>query len=211
MFGYLYIMSENFSNEQQNLSIGNPSSPLQKKTNKEKTHKVILLVISTVLLSFLSGFIAGGAAYFLTSKIVKTGKLNNFQTNNSKNQEIIKERLIEEDSTVIEAVEKNSPAVVSIIISKDVPRFRSFFFDDPFSFDFDPFGFKKENETEKQKIGGGSGFFVSSDGMIVTNKHVVSDVSAEYTVVTNDGKEYKAKVLARHPYLDIAIMEKTFR
>jgi serine protease Do len=43
--------------------------------------------------------------------------------------------------------------------------------------------------------------------MIITNKHVVSDLNAEYTVITNDGKEYSARVLARDVNKDIAIIK----
>jgi S1-C subfamily serine protease len=43
--------------------------------------------------------------------------------------------------------------------------------------------------------------------MIVTNKHVVSDTTAEYTVITNDDKEHKAGVLAQDPVNDIAVIK----
>ena len=43
--------------------------------------------------------------------------------------------------------------------------------------------------------------------MILTNKHVVFDTAAEYTVVTNDGKEYAGHVLARDPISDIAVVK----
>jgi S1-C subfamily serine protease len=58
-------------------------------------------------------------------------------------------------------------------------------------------------------VGGGSGFIVSSDGMILTNKHVVSDTTASYSVVTNDGKKYEAKVLARDGVQDLAVLKIT--
>ena len=56
-------------------------------------------------------------------------------------------------------------------------------------------------------MGGGRGFIVSGDGVILTNKHVVSDTEAQYTVLTNDGKKYSAKVLARDSNIDIAIIK----
>ena len=56
-------------------------------------------------------------------------------------------------------------------------------------------------------MGSGTGFFVSTDGLVVTNKHVVSDVTAEYTVVLSGGKEYPAKVLARATNRDIAVLK----
>jgi len=61
--------------------------------------------------------------------------------------------------------------------------------------------------SQEQQIGAGTGFFVTSDGMIVTNKHVVSDTTADYSVVTSDGKTHQAKVLARDPVQDIAVIK----
>ena len=60
---------------------------------------------------------------------------------------------------------------------------------------------------ELREVGGGTGFIVSPDGLIVTNKHVVLDEEAEYTVLTNDGQKYPVSVLARDPLQDIAILK----
>ncbi|MFH1759240.1 MAG: trypsin-like peptidase domain-containing protein [Patescibacteria group bacterium] len=57
------------------------------------------------------------------------------------------------------------------------------------------------------KIGSGSGFVVDSKGIILTNKHVVADKNAEYTIITNDNKKFKADVLARDPIDDVAILK----
>jgi S1-C subfamily serine protease len=56
------------------------------------------------------------------------------------------------------------------------------------------------------QVGGGSGFIVHDDGIILTNKHVIMDSKAEYTVLTNDGKKYKAEILSRDPINDVAII-----
>ncbi len=117
-----------------------------------------------------------------------------------------------EESLLVSLVEKSTSGVVSVVISKDVPKYRSFFDDPNFpSFFFGrPFGGdanSNQGETEKQTIGEGSGFFVSSDGTIVTNKHVVEDLQADYTVITSDKKEHVARVLARDPVQDIAILK----
>jgi Trypsin-like serine proteases, typically periplasmic, contain C-terminal PDZ domain len=108
--------------------------------------------------------------------------------------------------------------VVSIIISKDVPVFEQYY-TNPFE-DIPPewqeffgpfFQFKipqyRQKGTEKQEIGGGTGFIVSSDGLILTNKHVVSDKNASYTVYLNTGEKYEAKVLAVDPIDDIALIK----
>lgn len=116
-----------------------------------------------------------------------------------------------EESLLVDLVDKTTNAVVSVVITKDVPKYRSLFDAPGFPFFFnDPFGDRgnmNSGETEKQTVGEGSGFLVSSDGTIVTNKHVVDDMQAEYTVITNDKIEHPARVLARDPIQDIAILK----
>jgi serine protease Do len=52
----------------------------------------------------------------------------------------------------------------------------------------------------------GSGFFISEDGYIVTNNHVVSKAS-EVTVRTADGKDYRAKVVGTDAKTDLALLK----
>ena len=47
------------------------------------------------------------------------------------------------------------------------------------------------------------------DGLILTNKHVIDDASAEYTVILNDGRWFTANILTRDPINDIAIPRST--
>lgn len=115
---------------------------------------------------------------------------------------------------IVNAIKTASPAVVSVVVSKDVPIVEQYFVN---PFENDPFFHQffgdvqipqlRQKGFKKEEIGGGSGFAVSSDGLILTNKHVVSDTKAEYTVFTNDGKKYSAKVLARDKVVDIAILK----
>ncbi|MBI5733373.1 MAG: trypsin-like peptidase domain-containing protein, partial [Candidatus Kerfeldbacteria bacterium] len=133
--------------------------------------------------------------------------------------ETVKRDVVSEESRIIDVVEKASPAVVSIVITKDVPIIEQYYQGfDPFGDDFfkDFFGNngfrfripqQKQNGTEKREVGGGSGFFISADGYIVTNKHVVDDDKAEYTVLTNDGKKYDAEILAKDATLEVAILK----
>ena len=132
------------------------------------------------------------------------------------NKEIIeKKSIFSQESFVVDAVKKTNPAVVSIIISKEVPKYETYIDpngqQNPFGDLFPGFSFNipqyRQNGTEKKQIGGGSGFFVSSDGLIVTNKHVVDQKNVEYTVFTNDGKKHVAKVVARDPVLDVALIK----
>jgi len=122
-----------------------------------------------------------------------------------------------EEEVVINVVKKAVPAVVSIVASKDVPQFERYYFnpfgDDPFFREFfgPDFGFDipqyRQKGTTKQRISAGTGFIVSSDGLIVTNKHVVADETAEYTVILNDKRKFNAKILAKDPVQDIAILK----
>ena len=116
--------------------------------------------------------------------------------------------------SIADIAELVSPAVVSVIISKYVPVLEEYYYN-PFEefeqFFGQPFGFQipqyREKGRELQEVGGGTGFIVSSNGLIITNKHVVYDEDAEYTVLTNDGEKYPAPVLARDPVHDIAILD----
>src|SRR5690348_15347109 len=110
----------------------------------------------------------------------------------------------EYDKLPVEAVKKVTPAVVSIVISKLMPKVKHIGFP---GFQ-NPFAQLGDNgEKEKVHVGGGSGFIVHPDGVILTNKHVVFDTDAEYTVVLNDGREFAGKVLARDPVTDIAVVK----
>lgn len=115
-----------------------------------------------------------------------------------------------ERSAVVSSVEAANPAVVSIVVTKDVPTVQSSFRE------YQPFGnlgptfrvpMQVPGETEKREIGGGSGFLVSDDGFIVTNAHVISDQDAEYTVFLNDGTSQEAEIIAVDEMFDIAVIK----
>lgn len=95
--------------------------------------------------------------------------------------------LVSEEEAVIKTYETLLPSVVSILITERVSN--------------------DLGQVSLQETGGGTGFFISTDGLIITNKHVVSQKDVNYTVITNTGKEYVGSVLARDPLFDIAIMK----
>ncbi len=106
-------------------------------------------------------------------------------------------------------IEKIKPSVVTIVATKDISAFREASFDttDPFfNFPYYAPDYDKE-EGEPQKIGGGSGFIVKSNGLILTARHVVGDKSADYTVVTNNGTEYSAEIISLDPLSDVAVIK----
>ncbi|MDE2399958.1 MAG: trypsin-like peptidase domain-containing protein [Patescibacteria group bacterium] len=188
------------------------------------------LIFFTSLLSFLVFMLVGLGivwhyranifAYFAKEYVREAQVANNGDTSSGIFGSSDKSTIFSQDSFVIDAVKKTNPAVVSIIISKQVPKYEAYIdpnqqqlqnpFGDLFP-NFPGFNFNipqyRQNGTEKKDIGGGSGFFVSSDGLIVTNKHVVDQTGVEYTVFTNDGKKHAAKVIAKDPVLDIALIK----
>lgn len=125
--------------------------------------------------------------------------------------------MIDIEKQTIEAVKKVSPAVVSVVMSKIIPTIRQ---SSP-AMPFGPFGLfgvplPEENlpdgggasgPMEKVKVGGGSGFIVHPEGLVLTNKHVVFDPNAEYTVITSDEKEYTGRVVSRDPINDVAVLK----
>ena len=62
-------------------------------------------------------------------------------------------------------------------------------------------------EIRKKLTPSGSGFFVSKDGIVLTNKHIVGDETLEYVVITSDGKTYPAAVISRSSSQDVAVLK----
>jgi serine protease Do len=128
--------------------------------------------------------------------------------------------VVDYENAVVNAAKQASPAVVSVTISENVPvveqcpynpfqgipqQFQQFFNNGNGSSNLTvPCS---TGQTQLQQVGGGSGFIISSDGLILTNKHVVSATGASYSVLTNDGKTYRATVLARDPNQDLAVLK----
>jgi len=115
-----------------------------------------------------------------------------------------KQVVVFEESVITSVVEKSLPAVVTVGIKKTTVS-GGFFEFDPFN-PFSPFrripGQKKKIE---QNIG--SGFIVDSSGLIITNKHVVSDTDASYQILTYDKKKYDVVKIYRDPLNDLAILK----
>lgn len=115
------------------------------------------------------------------------------------------------DETV-RVVEGALPAVVSIIATQELQQLpQSLFFNDfffGFPFEIQPFQAEpQEPRAEKREVANGSGFIVSKEGLVITNKHVVSNTKAEYSVVLNSGETYEAEVLDRDSAQDLAVVK----
>ena len=173
------------------------------------------IIVFTLVMSFLVAGTVGGSTYWKLHK-----EIEELRENLPASQRTTQASLTEQDGylaqtaaeeRIIKVVKEVSPAVVSIILSRDEPVFEQVL-RDPFEDFFgtpSPFRTREleQKGTERREIGGGSGFLVSEDGMILTNKHVVLRDDVEYTVFTNDGESYSAEVLARDPIQDLAVIK----
>ncbi|MDP2909714.1 MAG: trypsin-like peptidase domain-containing protein [bacterium] len=166
---------------------------LKKKKSKKTKSKILVLTVSlSVIFGFLAGAVSGGFLYFNYAGLAKTEQ-----------PMLAYEPQTSQEEAVINVVKESSPAVVSIVVTKDLPVYEQYF-------EYTPFGTnvrQQQKGTQKKELGQGSGFIVSEDGLILTNRHVVLDNEAEYTVFTNSGKKYPAKVIARDPVQDLAVLK----
>jgi S1-C subfamily serine protease len=136
-----------------------------------------LLLVATLCAGFVSGT-AGG--WYAVTRLSSKSSESVPVTNASK-------------EPIADLVDHVMPSVVSInILSKTDEA------SDPFN---------DHSDESSEQIGGGSGFFVSNDGMIVTNRHVLDGEDVEYEVVTSDGRTYPSRVLAIDSVLDLAILK----
>jgi serine protease Do len=164
---------------------------------KKQNFRILIL---SIFLSSIFGFLAGavsGSIFYL--------EVRDYLSDLPLLEKIIKEKTVEkeyipqttQEEAIVQVVNENSPAVVSIVVTQYVEQYY-----------FTPFEETPlQKRIEKKEIVGGTGFLISEDGMILTNKHVVLDTEADYTVLTNDGRQFSAQVLARDPVQDLAILK----
>lgn len=156
-------------------------------------------VIFVIILSFLTGILGGvgGIALVASSpSLQKSVGINAGSGISFAPKGSVENITVKEDSAVVDAVQKVSSSVASVVFTKDVQVIN------PFSF-----GFGQPQSSVQTQQGSGSGFILTSEGLIATNKHVADADGANYSVITSDGKKYDAKVLAKDPATDFAILK----
>lgn len=162
--------------------------------------KGIIVVGLIILAVFIYRIAQFGAFGKITSFTSRMSNLSGKQLTD----DVTANKIYDEESTVTDVVEQALPGVVTIEIHKTQQT------QDRITLDpFDPFGgFQRvpgSSQDIQQNIG--SGFVVSADGMIITNKHVVADTSATYQVITSDEKKYAVENIYRDPLNDLAILK----
>lgn len=150
---------------------------------------IIFILLNLILLGQINGSIPrlnGGSSGTLNQVIPSQNRAQSYN-----------------EETITKSVNEALPSVVTIKISQTINRYSIEF--DPFN-PFSPFRrVPRGSSQSEQNIG--SGFIVKANGVIVTNKHVVSDENASYSIITNDNKEYSVKRIYRDPSNDLAILQ----
>jgi serine protease Do len=114
--------------------------------------------------------------------------------------------------SVTDVVAQANKSVVSIEVSEVVPVYKTIEGTPERREIFPGFYIEVPNTQQEQvgtttrKLGGGSGFFVTSSGMLITNRHVIDHPNAVYTVTTSDGKRYSATLIMKDDTNDIALL-----
>ncbi len=191
--------------------------------NLTKTQLVMLVLLVSFVTSLVTGIVTASLvsqapAPFTQSISRVIEKIVPSVTENNNNQQaaplVIQEPSKEE--LTIKVIKNVSNSVVSVVASKDIPVIEQYYINpfqnDPLFKDLLPdvqIPQYRQNGTQKTQVSSGTGFFISKDGLLLTNKHVVEDTKADYSIVTNSGKKFDAKVLARDPFLDLAILKIT--
>jgi len=162
--------------------------PYYAEIDKKKTNRFgkFLLTVLMIALIFVSGAVGGIGGIILLSQdsnsLAKKLGLSNVTIPTVSTQKIT----VQESSAIIDATKKVANSVVSITLKSTAQNI---------------FG------QTYQTSAAGTGFIITSDGLILTNKHVASDLTAAYTVVTYDGTAYDAKVQSKDPVYDLAVLK----
>lgn len=185
-----------------------------------KTQVVLLVLLVSFVTSMATGIVA--VTLMDQSPPPVTQTINKIvekivQVETSKKEEKPPQTIvINPEDKRVRIIKEIYSAVVSVIATKDIPVVEQYYIDplgDGALKDFRSFfpdvqiPQYRQKGTEKRQVSGGTGFFISKDGLILTNKHVVEDVEAQYSVMPNDGSKLDVKVLARDPIQDIAVLK----
>ncbi|MCX7908256.1 MAG: Do family serine endopeptidase [Ignavibacteria bacterium] len=97
---------------------------------------------------------------------------------------------------------------VKIKSKRNLDKFDIFPFQDenPFFKDWEDFLKRHFEDVDPEMTSAGSGVFVTSDGYIVTNNHVIENAD-EIKVTTFNKKEYKAKIIGSDKWTDLAVIK----
>jgi Do/DeqQ family serine protease len=168
---------------------------------KHSPVKKVISYLSVMLLG--SGLTLGGVYLFNSPQLsARNSNLEDTERVTVGEQEVAN---VPKSSSFVTTVVKNAgPAVVRINSSRTVAARIPSAFNDPFFRQF--FGNNLPNSSQKKvQTGTGSGFIISTDGLILTNSHVV-DGADKVTVALKDGRTLEGKVVGNDNLTDVAVV-----
>jgi 2-alkenal reductase len=155
------------------------------------SHRRILYILFVVIvagISGLSGVAAGSMAVYRA--------VSNASTDEAKTAFVVDETLVTKtkvqlstttyETTIVQAVEKTGPAVVTVVGVNQVKQSVS-------------------GQIEDHPVGG-SGVFISEEGYVITNNHVVENAS-RLSVILANGAELPATLIGTEKYADLAVLK----
>ena len=162
----------------------------------------LALVILLAGVAALSGAAAGGAVVYQVMNRVETARLASAasvteslpasSTSTSKSQSQGTTLMVDTtqiDTTITQAVQKVGPSVVTV--TGTIPGQMTF------------------RGMSSSSTVSGSGVFISSQGYILTNNHVIAGTQGDLTIVLSDGTQETAKIVGADQYSDIAVLKTT--
>lgn len=141
-------------------------------------------ILGLILLICITGYFVLSNSVELSSKLQSFLNLEVGKTQPKEPGNIV---LSQSEKNTVDIVKDSKSAVVSVAISK--------------------ISLSKDSGVLDQSSNIGTGFVIDAQGLIITNQHVVSDLQADYKVVTNDGKEYTVNEIIRDDLNDIALLK----
>lgn len=147
---------------------------------------LLLLVVAVAGLSGLAGAAVGGAVVYRTLRAQTGGTQSALPAINIGPRQTLSLSTTEIETTITQAVKAVGPAVVTVV--GVVPGQQSFF-----------------GQTGDREVSG-SGFFISDEGYLITNNHVVENTTSVRIILSN-GSEQPATVVGADRYNDIAVLK----
>ena len=165
---------------------------LEKSKEGKKKHKIIKIkdpkkagVLAFVIMLVTSSLLLG---IITTTIFMNFNSLYSSEQNGiTKGEDGVEVEVTDNEKAIINVVEKAKNSVVSIAVTQ--------------------LSFSPDKGIVDQSSNIGTGFVVDSNGLIVTNQHVVSDLDADYMVITSDEKEYEVLDIERDNTNDIAVLK----
>jgi S1-C subfamily serine protease len=160
----------------------------EKSKTKRQPSKQILMFTGIFLVTLGTFFLVFFAGYL---GLTYSPLIRKYALNLEGQEQVVEEKrefvITESESNVVRIVEEAGHSVVSIAVSQLTLS-------------------QEEGLIDKSR-NIGTGFVANEDGTIITNQHVVSDQTADYAVVTEDGQEYAVLEILRDDLNDVAIIQ----